>query len=99
MILLKNNHFPPRQNLPLWDSVGGEITMTIKLTIDRFENDKAILKTEDRSTIIWPKNQLPADSHEGMVLIFNIIDDAQAEKDKKELAKDILNEILDVSNK
>ena len=73
--------------------------MTIKLTIDRFENDKAILKTEDRSTIIWPKNQLPANSHEGMVLVFNIIDDLQAEKDKKQLAKEILNEILDVSNK
>jgi len=73
--------------------------MTIKLTIDRFENDKAILKTEDRSTIIWPKDQLPQDSHEGMVLIFNIINDAQGEKDKKQLAKEILNEILDTSNK
>ena len=72
--------------------------MNIKLTIDRFENDKAILKTEDRSTIIWPKNQLPENIHEGMVLIFNIVNDAKAEKDKKELAKDILNEILDVGN-
>lgn len=70
--------------------------MTIKLTIDRLENDKAILKTEDRSTIIWPKNQLPENIHEGMVLVFNIINDAKAEKDKKQLAKDILNEILDV---
>ncbi len=69
--------------------------MTIKLTIDRFENDKAILKTENGSTIIWPKDKLPENIHEGMVLIFNIIDDAQAEKDKKQLAKEILNEILD----
>ncbi len=73
--------------------------MTIKLTIDRFENDKAILKTEDRSTIIWPKNQLPENIHEGMVLVFNITNDAEDEKNKKQLAKDILNEILDVDNK
>lgn len=71
--------------------------MKIKLTIDRFENDKAILKTEDRSTIIWPKDQLPENIHEGMVLVFNITNDAKDEKDKKELAKDILNEILDVN--
>ena len=71
--------------------------MNIKLTIDRFENDKAILKTEDRSTIIWPKNQLPENIHEGMVLVFNIVNDAKAEKDKKELAKEILNEILDTN--
>ena len=73
--------------------------MNVKLTIDRFENDKAVLKTEDRFTIIWPKDKLPENIHEGMILVFNIINDAKAEKDKKELAKDILNEILDTSNK
>jgi len=68
--------------------------MKLKLTIDRFEEDKAVLKTDDGFSIIWPKNKLPEDSHEGMVLIFNITDDAETEKNNKQLAKDILNEIL-----
>ena len=71
--------------------------MNVKLTIDRFENDKAVLKTEDRFTIIWPKDKLPENIHEGMVLIFNISSDTEDEKNKKQLAKDILNEILDVN--
>lgn len=69
--------------------------MTIKLTIDRFENNKAILKTDDGETIIWPKSKLLENSHEGMVLMFHITGDAEAEENKKQLAKDILNEILD----
>ncbi|MEA3464039.1 MAG: DUF3006 domain-containing protein [Patescibacteria group bacterium] len=69
--------------------------MTIELTIDRFENDKAVLKTDDNETIIWPKNKLPKNSHESMVLMFHITGDTEAEKNKKQLAKDILNEILD----
>ncbi|MCK4553724.1 DUF3006 domain-containing protein [Candidatus Parcubacteria bacterium] len=68
--------------------------MNIKITIDRFEGNKAVLKTEDNNEIIWPKGKLPEQAREGMILNFNITDDAQAEKEKKELAKDILNEIL-----
>lgn len=70
--------------------------MNIKLTIDRFENNKAVLKTEEGISIIWPKNKLPEQAREGIVLNFKIADNIQAEKEKKELAKDILNEILDV---
>ena len=69
--------------------------MNIKLTIDRFEGGKAVLKTEDNNEIIWPKDKLPEQAREGMVLNFNIQNNIQAEKEKKELAKDILNEILD----
>jgi len=67
--------------------------MNIKLTIDRFEEEKAVLKTEDGISIVWPKDKLPKESHEGMILIFNI-NDANAEKNDQKLAKDILNEIL-----
>lgn len=73
--------------------------MNIKLTIDRFEGDKAVLKTEDGDTIVWPKNKLPIDTHESKVLNFNILNDEETEKDKKELAKEILNEILNVDDK
>lgn len=70
--------------------------MNIKLTIDRFEEDKAVLKTDDNQTIIWPKDKLPAEAHEGTVVAFNIITDAEEEKSRKEQAKEILNEILSV---
>ncbi len=70
--------------------------MNIKLTIDRFEEDKVVLKTDDNQTIIWPKNKLPAEAREGAVITFNIITDAKEEKNKQEQAKEILNEILSV---
>ncbi len=73
--------------------------MNIKITIDRFEGEKAVLKTEDNQSIVWPKDKLPANAHESMVLNFNILNDTETEKDKKELAKEILNEILDVDDK
>lgn len=72
--------------------------MIIKLTIDRFEGDKAVLIAESGEQIIWPKNKLPEQAREGMVLSFNIQNSEEAEKDKKELAKNILNEILNTEN-
>ncbi|RLC38824.1 hypothetical protein DRH27_01345 [Candidatus Falkowbacteria bacterium] len=68
--------------------------MLISLTIDRFENGKAVLKTNDNDTIIWPKNKLPDNLSEGSVLNFKITGNKSEEEDKKNLAKDILNEIL-----
>lgn len=68
--------------------------MTIKLTIDRFEGGQAILKTEDGVAISWPKDKLPKDVHEGAVLVFYVTNEKEAEKEKRALAKDILNEIL-----
>ena len=44
--------------------------MKIKITIDRFEEDKAVLKTEAGDTIVWPKNQLPDNAREGEVFSF-----------------------------
>jgi hypothetical protein len=70
--------------------------MLITLTVDRFEEDKAVLKTEDGQSIIWPKDQLPDNAHEGMVLNFAISDNKVAEKNNRQIAKDILNEILDI---
>lgn len=70
--------------------------MNLELTIDRFENDKAVLISDDGLIIVWPKNKLPASAREGMVLNFNILNNLEAEKDKKELSKQILNEILEM---
>lgn len=72
--------------------------MNIKATIDRFENDKAVLRTEDGRSIAWPKDKLPNGAREGASLNFNILSDNETEKDKRELAKEILNEILNADN-
>lgn len=66
----------------------------LTFTIDRIENGQAILKDKSDSTVIWPKNKLPAGAREGAVLNFAIAGDKEAEKDKKELAKEMLNQIL-----
>lgn len=68
--------------------------MDIELTIDRFENEKAVLKMENGETVVWPKDKLPEDAKEGEIFIFSIMNDEEKKTDKKELAKNILNEIL-----
>lgn len=68
--------------------------MLIELTIDRFEGDKAVLVVESGAAIIWPKNELPTDIHEGSVLSFDIREAAEREKLGKQTAKDIINEII-----
>lgn len=70
--------------------------MLIKFTIDRFEGDKAVLKTNDGATVLWPKDKLPANSHEGSSVNFTINTDLETENEKRILAKNILNEILDI---
>jgi len=68
--------------------------MIIKLTVDRFEGDKAVLIDSDGTAIIWPKNKLPADVHEGSALNFDIREAAEREKQDQQTAKDIINEII-----
>jgi hypothetical protein len=68
--------------------------MLIKLTVDRFEADKAVLMADDGTAIIWPKNKLPTDIHEGSALSFDIAEAAKREKLDRQTAKDIINEII-----
>lgn len=70
--------------------------MELTVTVDRFEGDKAVLKTNDGEIIVWPKNKLPEDSREGMILNINVKTNVEARKKINESAKDILNEILNV---
>jgi hypothetical protein len=72
--------------------------MVIELKIEKIESDKAILKSEDNDIIIWPKSKLPKDVKEGSLLAFSIRSDEEKEEANPELAKDILNEILDVND-
>jgi hypothetical protein len=72
--------------------------MVVELKIEKLENDKAILKSEDNDTIIWPKSKLPKDVKEGSLLAFSVRSAEEPETANPELAKDILNEILDVND-
>jgi hypothetical protein len=68
--------------------------MEQKLTIDRFEGDLAVLITEDKKSITWPKDKLPKSAKEGAVLSFYITNDINKSETDRKLAKNILNEIL-----
>ncbi|MBI4779347.1 DUF3006 domain-containing protein [Candidatus Falkowbacteria bacterium] len=68
--------------------------MIIKLTVDRFEEDKAVLIFDGGAAIVWPKEKLPADIHEGSALSFDIREAVEREKENKQAAKDIINEII-----
>ena len=71
----------------------------LEVTVDRFENEKAVLKTADNNTILWPKENLPENIKEGTVLNISVKTETEKELEKKQLAKDILNEILINSHK
>jgi hypothetical protein len=71
--------------------------MLVELKIEKFENDKAILLSEDNDKIVWPRRQLPPDAKEGSLIAFAINDQA-TKPDNKNQAKDILNELLDVTD-
>lgn len=68
--------------------------MKINLTIDRFEEEKVVLISDEGEEIIWPKGSFPKDAKEGDVLAFAIRSDVEEKEEKKKLAKEILNEIL-----
>lgn len=68
--------------------------MDIQATIDRFEDDKAVLVLKSKETIIWPKSKLPKNAQAGMVLGISIFDDKDETEKNIRQAKDILNEIL-----
>jgi len=68
--------------------------MRIDLTVDRFEEDAAVLVAADGTAIVWPKDKLPANLAEGSALNFEILKDKEREKKDRQTAKDIINEII-----
>lgn len=70
-----------------------------QVELDRFEEDKAVLFAESGEEIIMPKKILPTDAREGDSLNITISTDS-AETDRREKkAREILNEILNISSK
>jgi hypothetical protein len=69
----------------------------IKLELDRIEDGKSVLFTDDGDEIVLPNKILPKEIVEGDYLVLTVATD-EAEKSKKEQsAKDILNEIMNPS--
>lgn len=68
--------------------------MILSLIVDRFEGDQAVLKSSDGFSVLWPKNKLPVDIKEGSALTIAITGEKGKEADSRQLAKDILNEIV-----
>jgi hypothetical protein len=65
----------------------------IKAIIDRFEGDLAVLKLNG-AEVLWPKTQLPGGMGEGDLIVFQILTDEESQKEKEQLAKDFINNLL-----
>jgi len=65
----------------------------LKTVIDRFEDRQAVL-VYGKTSILWPKDKLPDDAKEGDSIVLIAKRDIDATKDQEELARTILNELL-----
>ncbi len=66
----------------------------MKLVIDRFEGDRAVLRTNAGQELVVPRGEIPAHAHEGDVLAVSFGTDGGATDARTQRAKDVLNEIL-----
>ena len=62
--------------------------------IDRFEENQAVIRTDDGFSIIWPKEKLDAEAKEGDAVKLAVLTDQDTTEDNEALAKQILNQIL-----
>lgn len=70
--------------------------MHYQLTLNRLDQDQAILTDKSGRNFIFPANQLPAGSQPGTILTCLIINPSQPGNSDQQLAKDILNELLKI---
>jgi len=68
--------------------------MKTEWIVDRLEGEQVVLMATDKTTVVFPKDKLPAEIKEGQVLYFKIETSLEEEHKIKESAKEILNEIL-----
>lgn len=64
------------------------------VTLDRFEKDVAILRTDDGQELLWPREKLPAAAKQGDVLSLALLTNTDLADERKKYAKTVLNEIL-----
>jgi len=70
--------------------------MTYKLTVNKITDNTAELSNENEINITWPLKELPAETKTGDSLYFHIHSDKGLNTNEKEIATDILNEILHI---
>ncbi len=64
------------------------------VTLDRFEGDTAVLRTDDGQELHWKKSELPADAKIGDVLSLALLTNTDLTQERTRFAKTVLNEIL-----
>ena len=67
---------------------------SISATLDRIENEVAVLKCDDGQDLNWPVDNLPAGLMEGDRVKLVLFTTASEKLEREELAKKILNELL-----
>jgi hypothetical protein len=67
--------------------------MKLELFVEQINDDRITLKTADEQIIYWPTDKFPKNIKEGEVINFSINHSSSPEGN--DLAKNILNEILD----
>ena len=66
----------------------------LRVTLTKLEAEEALLTLEDGQKIKWPKAKLPANLTVGESFYLVVSKEVNTEKQRKELAKTILEEIL-----
>lgn len=65
--------------------------------IDRLENGLAVIKTKEGQEVCWPAAKLPAELKAGSPVVLSLLSQQAKEQKRQALAKELLNEILNVS--
>ncbi len=66
--------------------------------LDRFEGDKAVIRFDDGQTLVLPKADLFNQYKEGDALYFLISPDQDLTAGREQLAKALLNDLLNKNN-
>lgn len=66
----------------------------ITATLDRFEEKKAVFKTDNNQTILWDIKNLPEDMEIGAVARLTLSTSKTQEEEREKVAKQMLNEII-----
>ena len=69
--------------------------ITYQGTVDRFKGKQAVIKLDDGTEVLWPIKNLADDVKEGTAVKVAI--SANQEEQKEDLAKTMLNDILNAS--
>lgn len=67
---------------------------SLKAIVDRIEESKAVIRSDDGQTLLWPIENLPEDTSEGSVVYISLTKSEVEEQERENLARDILNEIM-----